>query len=46
VHIDLSAATRKGGLAQVPTEITGFGVRYATELIANNLDTLVNAARV
>ena len=28
-HIDLSAATRKGGLAHVPTEITGFGARLA-----------------
>lgn len=33
VHLDLSAATRTGGLAQVPTEITGFGVRYALQLI-------------
>ncbi len=28
-HIDLSAATRRGGLAHVPTEITGFGARLA-----------------
>jgi leucyl aminopeptidase len=28
-HIDLSAATRRGGLAHVPTEITGFGARVA-----------------
>jgi leucyl aminopeptidase len=40
VHIDLSAATRKGGLAQVPTEVTGFGVRYATALILDNLEEL------
>ena len=33
VHLDLSAATRAGGLAQVPTEITGFGVRHALALI-------------
>jgi leucyl aminopeptidase len=26
-HIDLSSATRRGGLAHVPTEITGFGAR-------------------
>jgi len=32
-HLDLSAATRTGGLAHVNTEITGFGVRYALELI-------------
>lgn len=33
VHIDLSACTRKGGLAHVPTEITGFGVRFTMHLI-------------
>lgn len=27
VHIDLSSGTRKGGLAHVPSEETGFGVR-------------------
>ena len=32
-HLDLSAAVRKGGLAHVPTDITGFGVRYALELL-------------
>ncbi len=40
VHVDLSAATRKGGLAQVPTEITGFGVRYALQLIIDHETTL------
>ncbi len=33
VHIDLSAASRKGGLAQIPTSVTGFGVRFALNLI-------------
>ena len=33
VHIDLSAGGRKGGLANIPTEITGFGVRYTMSLI-------------
>jgi leucyl aminopeptidase len=33
VHVDLSAATRKGGLAQVPGEVTGFGVRFALNLL-------------
>lgn len=33
VHVDLSAATRTGGLAHVPTEITGFGVRVLTTLV-------------
>jgi leucyl aminopeptidase len=34
-HIDLSASERKGGLAHVPTEFTGFGVRFATHLIGD-----------
>jgi leucyl aminopeptidase len=33
VHVDLSACQRKGGLAHVPTELTGFGVRLSLELI-------------
>ena len=33
VHIDLAASERKGGLAHVPTEFTGFGVRYAMHLL-------------
>lgn len=33
VHIDLSACKNKGGLAHVPTDITGFGVRYAMNLL-------------
>jgi leucyl aminopeptidase len=32
-HVDLSSATRTGGLAHINTDITGFGVRYALELI-------------
>jgi leucyl aminopeptidase len=32
-HVDLSAASRTGGLAHINTDITGFGVRYALELI-------------
>jgi len=32
-HLDLSAAVRKGGLGHVPSDITGFGVRYALELL-------------
>ncbi len=35
VHVDLSAAERKGGLAHVPTEFTGFGVRFATLLLGD-----------
>ncbi|MGH8260015.1 MAG: hypothetical protein ACREUG_10020, partial [Steroidobacteraceae bacterium] len=33
VHMDLSAAIRRGGLAHVPTDVTGFGVRYTLELL-------------
>jgi leucyl aminopeptidase len=32
-HVDLSAATRSGGLAHVATDVTGFGVRFALELL-------------
>jgi leucyl aminopeptidase len=32
-HVDLSSSTRSGGLGHINTEITGFGVRYALELI-------------
>jgi leucyl aminopeptidase len=38
-HIDLSAATRSGGLAHVATDVTGFGVRFALELLLKQ-DTL------
>ena len=45
-HIDLSAATRSGGLAHVGTDVTGFGVRFALELLLKQ-DTLaaLEAAR-
>jgi len=33
VHVDLSSATRRGGLAHVGTDITGFGVRWTLELL-------------
>jgi leucyl aminopeptidase len=32
-HVDLSSSTRTGGLGAINTEVTGFGVRYALELI-------------
>jgi len=32
-HLDLSSAVRPGGLAHIHTDVTGFGVRYALELI-------------
>ena len=33
VHVDLSAVNHKGGLAHVPTSITGFGVRFTLNLL-------------
>jgi leucyl aminopeptidase len=33
LHVDLAAATRKGGLAHVPGDITGFGVRFLASLL-------------
>ena len=35
LHLDLSSATRHGGLAHVPTEVTGFGVRLLTTLLCD-----------
>ncbi len=37
IHIDLAAAGNKGGLGLVPTETTGFGVRFGLELIREYL---------
>ena len=33
VHIDLAASDHKGGLAHIPTEVTGFGVRFTLNLL-------------
>ena len=33
LHMDLSASNHKGGLGHVPTEVTGFGVRYTMSLV-------------
>jgi len=33
IHLDLSSASRKGGLAHIPTEVTGFGVRLSLRLL-------------
>ncbi|MBS1984214.1 MAG: leucyl aminopeptidase family protein [Bdellovibrionales bacterium] len=35
VHMDLSSCENKGGLGLVDTEVTGFGVRWATEFVQN-----------
>ena len=34
VHVDLAASNHKGGLAHVPTDTTGFGVRFTLNLLA------------
>ena len=36
IHIDLSAGQHKGGLAHIPSEITGFGVKLTLELMSNS----------
>lgn len=33
IHVDLSASKRKGGLGHIPTDITGFGVRFTMRLL-------------
>lgn len=33
IHMDLASSNHKGGLGHVPTEITGFGVRYTMSLL-------------
>ena len=33
IHIDLSAGNNKGGLAHIPTDTTGFGVRFTLNLL-------------
>jgi leucyl aminopeptidase len=33
VHVDLSAGNHKGGLAHIPTDTTGFGVRFTLNLL-------------
>lgn len=40
LHIDLAADTNKGGLGLVPTESTGFGVRFGYEMIRQFVDGL------
>ena len=36
VHVDLAASNHKGGLGHVPTEVTGFGVRYTLSLVIDD----------
>ncbi len=35
IHMDLSSSNRKGGLAHIPTDTIGFGVRYTLHLLLN-----------
>ena len=35
VHLDLASAMRRGGLAHIATDITGFGARWVLELLLN-----------
>ena len=42
-HLDLSAATRAGGLGHINTDITGFGVRFTLELLVR--ENLLHALR-
>ncbi len=36
VHMDLSSSHKKGGLAHIPTDTIGFGVRYSVNLLLND----------
>lgn len=38
LHVDLSSATRKGGLGAVGSEITGFGARFTLQLLLEQTD--------
>ena len=42
IHIDLAASNHKGGLAHIPTDTTGFGVRYTLDLL---LDKKITAKK-
>jgi leucyl aminopeptidase len=33
IHLDLAASNRSGGLAHIPSDFTGFGVRFTHELL-------------
>jgi len=36
IHMDLSSSNKKGGLAHIPTNTIGFGVRYCVNLLLND----------
>ena len=33
IHLDLSASNRSGGLAHIPSDFTGFGLRFTYQLL-------------
>lgn len=33
LHLDLASANHKGGLAHIPTDVTGFGIRFTLNLL-------------
>jgi len=33
IHVDLASSNRKGGLAHIPTDTTGFGIRFTLDLL-------------
>lgn len=35
LHVDLASSNRKGGLAHIATDTTGFGIRFTLDLILN-----------
>lgn len=37
IHVDLAASNHKGGLGHIPTEVTGFGVRFTMSLLLDEL---------
>jgi len=45
LHVDLSAGQNKGGLAHIPSEVTGFGVKLTVELLRSH-DPIEFAATV
>lgn len=46
VHMDLSACEHKGGLGAAGTTITGFGVRYTTQLLTQHYGELIAAKKM
>lgn len=35
IHVDMSSGNHKGGLAHIPTDVTGFGIRLTLNLLLN-----------